>query len=49
MLWTNFPWLKFSISQDRYTKHEADNKSIYNSYNCSGIVHSAVHMFNPIV
>jgi hypothetical protein len=27
-------------------KDETDNKSIYNTYNCSGIIHNIVKMFN---
>ena len=49
MLWTNFPSIKILDITGQIYKDETDNKSIYNYYNCSGIVHSAVHMFNPIV
>jgi hypothetical protein len=30
-------------------KDETDNRSIYNTYNYSGITHNIAEMFNPII
>jgi hypothetical protein len=43
MLFGRSDKINFSFSR---VKDETDNKGIYNTYNCSGIIHNVVKMFN---